>query len=74
MLNVKADFDLRNCALCDSDRIEMSGYTESYGQGFQYCHAEIVCHSCGTRFSLQGKCKQDVIDLWNNGKIPQSVQ
>ena len=72
-MSVKADFDLRNCALCGSDKIAMVGTLE-IDFGVQSCSATIQCFSCGTTFNLSGQSKQDIIDLWNKGKIPQSVQ
>ena len=74
MMNVKADFDLRNCALCGSDKIAMVGTLETNLFGVQSCSATINCFSCGTTFNLRGQSKQDIIDLWNDGKIPKSVQ
>ena len=63
-MNVKADFELKNCPLCGSDKITVMGEQYfHYGDGF--ANAEIECCSCGTRFILQGKSKEDIVSLWN---------
>ena len=72
MLNVKADYDLKNCPLCGSDKIAMTGTQETYIYKELFAHAEIECFSCGTRFLLNGKNINDIINLWNG--VQKSIE
>ena len=64
MLNEKADFELKNCPLCGSDKIGMIGQ-QYFHCGGGFANAEIECNSCGTMFILEGKNREEIIDLWN---------
>ena len=73
MLNYKADFELRNCPLCGSDKIGMIGEQYfHYGGGF--ANAEIECMSCGTMFTLKGENREEIIDLWNGKRLGNAEQ
>ena len=68
MLNVKADFELKNCPLCGSDKIWLAG-TQYFNGGEGFANAEIECLSCGTTFLLKGKNKEEIIEIWNGERF-----
>ena len=74
MLNYKADFELRNCPLCGSDKIAMIGEQQNYYYGYSFANADIECFSCGTKFILKGKNKEEIIDLWNGKRLGNAEQ
>ena len=76
MLNV-TEIKMRNCPLCGSDKfgiisvIDLSQRIDLSQKNYQKVEANIRCFSCGTSFFVSGKTMQDILDLWNDGKIPQ---
>lgn len=66
-MSIKADFELKNCPLCGSDKISMIG-EQYFHFGGGFANAEVECFSCGTIFTLKGKNKEEIINLWNGEK------
>ena len=65
---------LKNCPLCDSDRLAMMTITNGMAQGEIYAEVEIECFSCGTIFKLRGKSREEIIKLWNGEKLGEVAQ
>ena len=70
MLNV-TEIKMRNCPLCGSDKFGIISVKDLSQKNYQKVEANIRCFSCGTSFFVSGKTMQDILDLWNDGKIPQ---
>jgi DNA-directed RNA polymerase subunit RPC12/RpoP len=72
-MNVKSDFEMKNCPLCGSDKIAMIATTSGNVYGILYFTAEIECFSCGTRFLLRDKTKEEIINLWNGKRTGENA-
>lgn len=70
MLNV-TEIEMRNCPLCGSDKFGIISVIDLSQRNYQKVQANIRCFCCGTSFFVSGKTMQDILDLWNDGKIPQ---